>query len=146
MCDEPVPGLPGSRENRDVPETAAHQAARQAARLSAARRRQAATLLEIAACTARYGAAQLGNGTGPAEARRTAQYVAGELVVVAEALRRLTRPGPGERRALVLHLTELGLPRRRVAELAGVSERTVHRYLRSAEQAQPVTGRGVPAP
>ena len=41
-------------------------------------------MLRIAACTANYGACQLGNGLGPAEARQMAVFVAGELELAAE--------------------------------------------------------------
>ena len=57
----------------------------------AARRREAATILQIGEATCRYGAAQLLNGLGAAEAREAAVFVAGELELTAAALRRLTR-------------------------------------------------------
>ena len=115
-----------------MPESAEQSARRKALAREAARRREAVTMLQIAECTCRYAAAQLGNGTGPAEARTTALFVAGELTVTAEALRRLTRLGPAERRVLAVQLAGLGWGRRQIAARLGVSERAVWGYLRRA--------------
>ncbi len=93
-------------------------------------------MLQIAECTCRYAAGQIGNGTGPAEARETALFVAGELVVVAEALRRLTRLGPAERRARAVQLVSLGWDKHRVAAQLGISDRTMRNYLRPRESPQ----------
>ena len=86
-------------------------------------------MLRISASTCTYASTQLANGTSPEQARQTALFVAGELVVMAEALRRLTRPTLAERKALARELTGLGWPARRVADRLGVHERTVWRYL-----------------
>ena len=95
----------------------------------AERRRQAVTMLQIAECTCRYAASQLGNGIGPEQARDTAQFAAQELSAVADALRRLTRPSGPERRVLAVRLSGLGLPTTRIAQQLGVSERCVRYYL-----------------
>ena len=94
------------------------------------RRRQAATLLHIAEATCRYAGSVLSNGTGPAEAQGAALEAAAELVVVAEALRRLTFVGPGERRELAVQLQSAGWSRSRIADRLGVSEQAVRKYLR----------------
>lgn len=106
---------PGPAQNGHVPEDD--------------RRRQAATLLQIAEATCRYAASVLSNGTGPAEAQGAALEAAAELVVVAEALRRLTFVGPGERRELALQLNAAGWSRDQIAERLGVSEQAVRKYL-----------------
>ena len=49
---------------------------------------------------------------------------------MAEALRRLTRLGPAERRVLAVQLARLGWTRRAIAARLGVSERAVFGYLR----------------
>ena len=87
-------------------------------------------MLQIAEATCRYAASVIGNGVSPAEARETAVFTAGELAVVAETLRRLTRLGPAQRRVLAVQLTGLGMSRREVAARVGVSERSVRYYLR----------------
>lgn len=66
----------------------------------------------------------------PAEARGAAMEAAAELAVVADTLRRLTRFGPAERRALAAKLAGLGWTRRQIAERLGVGERAVRTYLR----------------
>ena len=86
-------------------------------------------MLRISASTCSYASTQLADGIGPAEAREVALFTAGELVVMAEALRKLTRPTLAERKALARELTGLGWPARRVADRLGVHERTVWRYL-----------------
>jgi DNA-binding NarL/FixJ family response regulator len=86
--------------------------------------------VQITECTARYGASQLANGTGPAEARQTALFVAGELEAVAACLRRLVRLDPAERRVLARRLNGLGLTRRQIAARLGITERAVREYLR----------------
>ena len=124
--------LPG--ENGRVPETASAERERLAR--EAARRRQAVTLLRIGECACRYAAQQLsngtGSGTGPLEARAAAMEAAAELVVVAEAVRRLAALEPGERRALAVQLASAGWSMREVAERVGVSESAVYGYLRPA--------------
>ena len=87
-------------------------------------------MMQISESTLRYGVAQLGNGTSPAEARRTALFIAGDLATTAEALRKAVRPRPGARRAMARRLAAQGMPRRQVAEIVGVSEKTLYRYLR----------------
>ena len=96
----------------------------------AARRREAATILQISEATCRYGAAQLLNGLGPGEARDAALFVAGELELAAAALRKLTRLGPAERRRLAVQLVRLGWSKQAVAVQLGVSDRTVRGYFR----------------
>jgi len=110
-----------------VPETANRQ--RKAAAREAARRRQAATMLAIAEATCRYSAVRLGNGIGPEEARQTALFVAGELELVAGALRRLTRLDGPQRRARAVQLAQLGFPTRQIAAQLGVSDRAVRYYV-----------------
>ena len=87
-------------------------------------------MLQIGEATCRYGASQLLNGLGPEEARETAVFVAGELELLAEALRRLTRLGPAERRERAVQLVGLGWSRPRIARHLGVSERVLRNYLR----------------
>ena len=111
---------------RESPERKAEQ---QRLGREAARRREAVTMLRITEATCRYAAVQLGNGAGRDEARETALFVAGELTVVAEALRRLTRLRPDERRALARQLDGRGCPRRQIADRLGISERSVWRYV-----------------
>jgi predicted transcriptional regulator len=86
-------------------------------------------MLAIAEATCRYAAAQLGNGIGPAEARAAALFTAGELELVAGALRRLTRLDGPQRRALAVKLHALGIGTRQIAATVGVSERSVRYYL-----------------
>ncbi len=96
----------------------------------AARRRQAATILQIAEATCRYAAGQIGSDRiGPAEAQQTALYVASELEQVADALRRLTRLDGPERRALAVELNQAGWGTKRIAAAVGVSERAVRYYV-----------------
>lgn len=103
----------------------------------AARRREAVNLLRIAECMCRYAASELGNGLGPAEARAAAAEAAGELAMVAESLRRLTRLGPAERRARAVQLAALGWSKHRVAVALGVSDRAVQAYSRPRSPAGP---------
>jgi hypothetical protein len=112
-----------------VPESAERSALRKRLARRAADRRQAVTLLQITECTARYAASQLGNGASPEEARATALFVAGELAETAAALRRLTRLGPAERRALAAQLAALGMGPARIAARLGVSERCARYYV-----------------
>jgi transposase-like protein len=112
-----------------VPETA--DARRRRLPREAARRREAAAILGVAECTARYGAAQLSNGLGPAEARETALFVAEQLELSAAALRRLTRLSGAERRARAVQLVGLGWSKHRVAVQLGVSDSAVRGWLRS---------------
>ena len=87
-------------------------------------------MLRIAECTCRYGASVLANGADPAEARAAALECAAELTVVADTLRRLTRLGPADRRALAGRLAALGWTVRQIAQRLGVGEATVRTYLR----------------
>jgi hypothetical protein len=122
-----------------VPEPAAQSAERKRCAREAARRREAVNVLRIAENTCGYAAGQIGNGAGPGEAREVAVFVAGELELVAEALRRLTRLEPGERRVMAAKLAGLGFGRREIAARLGVSERAVFGYLRhGAGQSTPV--------
>ena len=110
-------------------ESAEQAAARARVAREAARRRQAVTMLQITECTCRYGASVLANGSGPAEARAAALEVAGELAVVAEALRRLARLSPAERRQQAARLRALGLSQHQVAVQLGISDRQAQAYL-----------------
>ncbi len=111
-----------------MPESAG--AARKRLSREAARRREAVTVLQIAECTARYGASVLANGASPDEARAAAVEVAAELATIAETLRRLTRLGPSERRERAVQLAALGWDKQRIAVQLGVSDRTVRYYFR----------------
>ena len=91
-------------------------------------------LLRIAECGVRYAISELSNGSGPAEARAVAVEMAGELCMIAEALRRLTRLGPADRRVLAVQLVALGMSQREVADRLGVSTRTVWGYLRPGSE------------
>ena len=128
-----------------MPESAARKVlAQQAARQAERRREAVLTMLQITEATCRYAASQLSNGCSPDEARQTAQFVAEELSLMAEGLRRLTRPErQAERQAKAVQLAALGLPLSTVAETVGVSERTLARYLRPRS---PAAETGRPAP
>lgn len=86
-------------------------------------------MLRITECTARYAASQLANGLTPEQARAVALETAAELSMAAEALRRLTRLGVSERRALARQLANLGLPTREIAMRLGVCDRAVRYYV-----------------
>ena len=118
----------------ELPDRAARKVAARRAARQAVRRSELVNLLRISECTVRYAAVQLGNGISPAEARETALFTAGELAVVVEALRRAVRLDPAARRRATLGLAWRGLPKRQIATRLGVSERTVHRDLRSRSQ------------
>ncbi len=94
-------------------------------------RREVLTVLAITEATARYAASQLADGIGPAEARQTALFVAGELETAAVALRRLTlaRADAAQRRALAVELVDQGLTQRQAAAVVGVSPRRLWDYL-----------------
>lgn len=92
-------------------------------------------MLQIAACTTTYAASQLGNGLGPDEAREVAVFTAGELALVAESLRRLTRLSGPERRARAVQLVGLGWSKHRVAVALGVSDSAVRGWVRSRSTA-----------
>ena len=111
-----------------VPESAERSAQRKRRARAAERRRQAITALQIGECACRYAAAQLGNGASPEDARLTALEMAGELVAVAEALRKAVRLDPAQRRALARLLAGQGMTQKQVAARLGVSERTVRNY------------------
>jgi hypothetical protein len=114
-----------------VPESAERHAERKRRAREAARRREATSVLRIIEATARYGASQLnGSGLGPEQARAVAVEVASELAMAAEALRRLARLGPAERRERARQLAALGWPKHRIAVQLGVSDVTVFNYLR----------------
>jgi len=93
-------------------------------------------MLRIAAKTCDYGAARLGNGASPEEARETALFVAGELVAVADGLRRLTRLDPAARRALAVQLGNLGVPTIEIARRLGVDPRCVRYYMADARRSR----------
>jgi DNA-directed RNA polymerase specialized sigma24 family protein len=108
---------------------------KQARARRAAERREAVALLRLVADMAAYGAAQVGNGLAPADARAAVGELAGELADVAIRLRRMARPGPAQRRALVGALSAQGISGAQVAAKVGLSEKTVYRY--RARQAGP---------
>jgi DNA-directed RNA polymerase specialized sigma24 family protein len=93
------------------------------------RRRQAVALLNVAGGMMHYAVRQLGNGIGPEQARAVAADAAGELAVLAAELRRLTRLGPEQRRALAVRMVALGMTRHEAAIRLGVSDATVRNYL-----------------
>ena len=95
----------------------------------AADRRQAANLLRITECTCRYAASQLANGASPEEATQVLLFAAGELVAVAEALRRAVRLSGPERRALAVQMARFGTPTKVIADRLGVSGRSVRNYV-----------------
>ena len=117
-------------------ESAEKSAVRKRLAREAARRREAVNMLRITEATARYAAVQLSNGIDPGEARATALFVAGELELMAESLRRLTRLGPAERRVLAVQLAGLGWSKRAIAARLGVSERAVWGYIGSVRAGQ----------
>ena len=119
-----------------MPESAAQSARRKALARESARRREAVNMLRISAATCTYAASQIGNGTSPDEARATALFVAGELELMAEALRRLTRLDAAGRRVLATQLAALGWTRRQIAARLGVSERAVWGYIGSVRAGQ----------
>jgi hypothetical protein len=136
----------GRGEDGAVPEPATVTAERKRLAREAARRREAVTMLQISAATCTYAASQLGNGTSPDEARDTALFVAGELTAMAASLRRLTRMGLAERRALARQLAGLGWPTRQIAAQLGVSDRAVRYYVagRVCPGRAGLSGRAVP--
>jgi hypothetical protein len=112
-----------------VPETLAKAKERKRRTRQAAHRAEAVRVLQIGEATCRYAAATLANGVSPEEAREAALFVAGELTAMAAALRRLTRLGPAERRALARQLEALGLGTHAISQQLGVHERTTRYYL-----------------
>jgi hypothetical protein len=112
-----------------VPESAEKSAERKRRARIADRRRRAVNILNITEATSRYGASQLANGIGPAEARTLALELAAELTAAADSLRRLTRIGPAERRVLARQLAALGLGTLEISRQLGVSERCTRYYL-----------------
>jgi DNA-directed RNA polymerase specialized sigma24 family protein len=114
-----------------VPEPAVSaDAARMRRVRSVARRREAVRALRLGEVTCSYAADIIGNGVGPAEARRAAIECSAELVAVAETLRRAVRPTQFEREWMARQWHALGyLSARQIADRLGVSERTVWRYL-----------------
>ena len=86
-------------------------------------------MLRVTEATTRYAAERLGNGIGRGEARMVALEMAGELEVTAEALRRLTRLRPDERRMVARMLAGRGWSRRQIVARLGISERTAWRYV-----------------
>ena len=114
----------------DVPESAEKAAERKRLARRAADRRQAVTLLQVTECTARYAASQVANGASPEEARQVLLFAAGELVAVAESLRRAVRLSGPERRALAVQMARFGTPTKVIADRLGVSGRSVRNYVR----------------
>jgi hypothetical protein len=123
-------------------ETAAPLADPAALARDAARRRQAITVLRIAASIAGYAAAQLGE-LDPDEARQATMYAALELERTAEILRRLViaavtdpqRAEAARRRALAAELAGQDVPLAEIAGRLGISQETARGYLRSRSPA-----------
>jgi Homeodomain-like domain len=116
-------------DNGRVPESAEQAVRRRALARAAGQRRDAVAVLRLAEATAGYAAGQVGNGLGPEQARQAALDAAGELADMAATLRRLARPGPGDRRALAVELAADGLSQREIADRLGLSLRAVWGYL-----------------
>lgn len=85
--------------------------------------------MNVAGGMLHYAVRQLGNGLPPQQARVVAVEAAGELAVLAAELRKLTRLGPEQRRALAVQLVALGMTRHEAAIRLGVSDRAVMNYL-----------------
>jgi DNA-directed RNA polymerase specialized sigma24 family protein len=102
---------------------------KQARARRAAERREAVALLRLIADLAAYGAAQVGNGLAPGDARAAVGELAGELADAAVRLRRMARPGPAERQLVARLMFGRGLSGAQVAARIGVSEKTAYRYL-----------------
>jgi hypothetical protein len=115
-----------------MPSRAAHAAERGTLTREAARRR-AVDALRLAESIAGYGARQLADGLGQAEARSAALDVAGELETIAARLRTLARLDldAAGRRALAVELAASGMSREKIADRLGVTGETARRYLRS---------------
>ena len=130
----PVPEAAAGRYRHPglVPDSAGEQRASAAARMrrtaETARRREALTQLRVAEATVAYAAAQLSNGLSRDQARQAMVELAGELDVLAGALRHLARLDRGERMSLARAWTGLGYSRVEVARRLGCSERTVWRW------------------
>jgi hypothetical protein len=128
-CGAPVPGRHEGRGRQPI--YCGADRCKQARARRAAERREAVALLRLVADLAAYGAAQVGNGLAPDEARAAVGEMAGELAAVAARLRRMARPGsPGsdERRAAVRLLLAHGMSGAQVAARVGLSEKTIYRY------------------
>jgi DNA-directed RNA polymerase specialized sigma24 family protein len=131
-CGAPVP--PGHHGRGRQPVYCGTDRCKQTRARRAAERREAVALLRLVADLAAYGAAQVGNGLAPADARAAVGELAGELAAAAMRLRRMARPGPAQRRALVGALSAHGMSGAQVAARVGLSEKTVYRYrARSAD-------------
>lgn len=87
------------------------------------------SLLNISGGVLIHATRRLGNGLPPEQARAVVVEAAGELAVLAAELRKLTRLGPAERRALAVQLVALGMTRHEAAIRLGVSDRAVTNYL-----------------
>jgi DNA-binding CsgD family transcriptional regulator len=86
-------------------------------------------VLAITAAIAAYGAAAIGNGLGPEQARRAVVDTAAELEAAAASLRRLARLTAADRRALAVELGGDGVSQRQIARTLGVSRRRAWDYL-----------------
>jgi DNA-directed RNA polymerase specialized sigma24 family protein len=125
-CGGPVPAARDGRGRQ--PTYCGTDRCKQARARRAAERREAVALLRLVADLAAYGAAQVGNGLAPADARAAVGELAAELDAAAVRLRRMARPGPAERRTLVRLLSAQGLSGTQVAKRVGLSEKSVYRY------------------
>lgn len=119
----------GQAEPGDAGRVAGGNAARRAAARES-RRAEAAALLRLTAATCQYGAAQLSDGLTPEQAQSAALEAAEELENVAASLRRLTRLGEAQRRALAVELASLGLSTQQIGRQLGLSDKTVRYYAR----------------
>jgi DNA-binding NarL/FixJ family response regulator len=126
-CGAPVPAAPRGGLGPQ-PVFCGTDKCKQARARRAAERREAVALLRLVADLAAYAGAQVGNGLAPADARAAVREVARNLDAAAIRLRWLARPGPTERRRMVLTLSARGLSSAAIAARTGVSERTVYRY------------------
>lgn len=87
------------------------------------------TKLQIAEATIAYAGRVMSNGASPAEARAAAVEAAGELSVLADELRRLTRLRGPARRMMARQLAGRGVTRKEISTRLGVSEASVWNYL-----------------
>jgi hypothetical protein len=125
-CGVPVP--PGHHGRGRQPVYCGTDRCKQARARRAAERREAVALLRLVAQMASYAATEVGNGLTPADARAAVGELAGELATAAVRLRRIARPGPAQRRALVGAMSAQGMSGAQVAARVGLSEKTVYRY------------------
>jgi DNA-binding CsgD family transcriptional regulator len=95
-----------------------------------AHRADALARLRLAQSTVSYAITVLANGASAQEARTAAWETSEELIVLAQALRRLTRVTARERAALARRLGASGASNAEIALRIGVSPHTVWNYRR----------------